>query len=319
MHKIKFTLFLILSLYTSLVFAQNNKLEKLEIVLDWYQNPDQMQLLLAKEHGDFAANGLDVTLSVPTDTSTTAKLVASGKNKVAILSGTLFFEYVNDNSLDNVRFATLIGHPVLSYIYRVDSDIKSPADLKGKRVGVYSFDTNLIELKAILKSANLTINDVNLVTASDSLNKYLISGQADVIVGYRNVEFYELQNAGLKVAYFKPEEYGLPNYDETMLITNSETMKNDKQLLVKVASAIDNATNWIINNEGQAWQLYAKAFPEQDNENTKQSFYSTVEYLSKKPSSFSIDEYKKYQEYLLSNGYIKNNKDIIGYVFDVIK
>src|SRR5690242_5376314 len=58
--------------------------EKLTVLLDWFVNPDHAALVIAREKGFFAANGLDVTLVEPADPSAPPRLVAAGEGDIAL-------------------------------------------------------------------------------------------------------------------------------------------------------------------------------------------------------------------------------------------
>src|SRR5690606_26289554 len=49
---------------------------KMTLLLDWYVNPDHGPIVIAKEKGFFADEGLDVEIVAPADPSAPPKLVA---------------------------------------------------------------------------------------------------------------------------------------------------------------------------------------------------------------------------------------------------
>ena len=58
--------------------------DKLTVLLDWFVNPDHAPLIVAREKGYFAAQGLDVDLIAPADPNDPPKLVAAGKADIAV-------------------------------------------------------------------------------------------------------------------------------------------------------------------------------------------------------------------------------------------
>jgi putative hydroxymethylpyrimidine transport system substrate-binding protein len=68
-------LVLLLSLFASLSFGAESSPQKLTVILDWFPNPDHAPLIIAKQHGFFKEQGLDVDLIGPSDPSDPPKLV----------------------------------------------------------------------------------------------------------------------------------------------------------------------------------------------------------------------------------------------------
>ena len=58
--------------------------EKLDVLLDWYVNPDHAPLVVTLERGYFREAGLDVRLIAPSDPNDPPKLVAAGKAEIAV-------------------------------------------------------------------------------------------------------------------------------------------------------------------------------------------------------------------------------------------
>lgn len=58
--------------------------DKMTVLLDWFINPDHGPIIVAKELGYFAAQGLEVEIVPPADTSVPPKLVAAGRGDIAV-------------------------------------------------------------------------------------------------------------------------------------------------------------------------------------------------------------------------------------------
>ena len=160
--------------------------QKLSLMLDWFVNPDHAALIVAQQKGFFAEHNLEVDIIEPADPSLPPKLVAAGKTDLAVDYQPKLHIQV-DEKLPLVRIATLADSPLNSLVTLENSGIKTLADLKGKKIGysVSGFETALLD--AMLKSANLSNQDVQLINVNWSLSPSLISKQVDAVIGsFRN-------------------------------------------------------------------------------------------------------------------------------------
>ncbi len=196
--------------------------QKVTLLLDWFVNPVHAAIVVAKEKGFFARAGLDVSFVEPADPSMPPRLVAAGQGDIALTYQPNFYLDVAAG-LPIQRIGTSIQTPLNTVMVLADGPIKSLADLKGKTVGysVAGYETAL--LGTMLESAGLKLDDVKLINVNFALTQPLIGGQVDAVVGaYRNVEFFEMQLAGHPGRLFFPEEHGVPPYDESIFVTQSD-------------------------------------------------------------------------------------------------
>ena len=101
--------------------------EPLEVMLDWFVNPDHAPLYVALERGYFAKQGLEVTLIAPADPNDPPKLVAAGKVDLAISYQPQLHIQV-DKGLPLVRIGTLVATPLNSVVVLKGGPIKSIKD-----------------------------------------------------------------------------------------------------------------------------------------------------------------------------------------------
>ncbi|MCB1311224.1 MAG: ABC transporter substrate-binding protein, partial [Sedimentitalea sp.] len=117
---------------------------------------------LAQSKGYFADAGLEVAFQVGKGGADVATQVAVGN---ADLGGGIGDTpiIVRANGLDIRGVGLLGGRGLTQLAWRADSGITGPADLKGKSVGVLSFqDTTYYNLLGVLASAGLSKDDVDI-------------------------------------------------------------------------------------------------------------------------------------------------------------
>lgn len=190
--------------------AQDQDLQKITMILDWFVNPDHAPLVVAKQKGYFADEGLDVELIAPADPNDPPKLVAAGKADVAVgYQPQLHLQAAE--GLPVKRVSTLVATPLNSLVTLADSGINTLSDLKGRTVGfsVGGFEDAL--LGTMLNSVGLSLDDVELVNVNFALSPALLSGQVDAVIGaFRNFELNQLAIEGATGIAFYPEEHGVP-------------------------------------------------------------------------------------------------------------
>src|SRR5210317_642621 len=198
--------------------------EKLTVLLDWFINPDHAPLFVAYERGYFQSRGLEVEFIAPSNPNDPPKLVAAGKADLAV-SYQHQHQMQVDQGLPLVRVATLVATPLNSLVVLADGDIRQISDLKGKTIGysVGGFETVL--LKVMLEKASLSLDDVKLINVNFSLSPSLFTGSADGVIGaFRNFELNQMAIENRPGRAFFVEEYGIPAYDELILVANRDSL-----------------------------------------------------------------------------------------------
>jgi len=117
---------------------------------------------LAKAKGYFDDAGLDVTFRTGKGGADVATQVAVGNADMGGGIGDTPI-IVRANGLEVRGVGLLGGHGLTQIAWREDSGIKGPADLKGKSIGVLSFqDTTYYNLLGVLASVGLSKEDVDI-------------------------------------------------------------------------------------------------------------------------------------------------------------
>ena len=195
--------------------------EKLTLILDWYVNPDHAPIMVAEQIGAFKAEGLDVKIVPPSDPSLPPRLVAAKQADLAITYQPQL-HFFADEGLPLVRVGTLIDSP-LNTVMTLDKSITSPAVLKGKKIGYSVSGIEQATLATMMKHEKADPHDVTLINVNFQLTSALLAGQVDAVIGgYRNIEAQELKLQGKNPVVFNVEDYGVPAYDELVIVANRD-------------------------------------------------------------------------------------------------
>lgn len=289
--------------------------EKLTVLLEWFVNPDHAPLVVAKELGLFEKAGLDVQLVPPADPSAPPRLIAAGQADVAVhYQPNLYLDV--EAGLPLVRFGTLVETPLNSLIVLKDGPIRSPADLKGKKIGysVSGFEDAL--LGGILSSAGLTRQDVELVNVNFSLSPSLISGQVDATIGgFRNFELTQMRLEGHEGRAFFPEEHGIPAYDELIFIAARDRIGDAR--LPRFLDAVEKAAIYLANHPEEGWELFIKAYPDLDDPLNRQAFIDTLPRFAKRPAALDRKRYERFGDFMAEAGLVKSKHAIADYAVEL--
>lgn len=289
-------------------FAWFAQAEKLNLQLDWFVNPDHAALIVAQQKGFFAKNGIELEIIEPADPSMPPKLVAAGKSDLAVgYQPQLYLDV--DQGLPLVRIATLIATPLNSIVALKESNIKTLADFKGKKIGYSVSGFEEVLLGTMLKSAGVNPNEVEKINVNWSLSPALMSKQVDGVVGaFRNFELNQLSLEKQQGIAFYPEEHGVPIYDELILLANKNKLDNPQYQakLSAFLTAIEQATVYISNHPQEAWQTFISYKPQElDNALNRAAWQDTLPRLSLMPRALNQHRYQTMAEFMHQQGLIK--------------
>lgn len=277
-------------------------LEKVTLVLDWYINPDHAPVMVAQQIGAFKEEGLDVTIIPPSDPVLPPRLVAAKQADLAITYQPQL-HFFADQGLPLMRVGTLINTP-LNTVIALDKTIKSPADLKGKSVGYSVSGIEQATLDTMLKHSNTPADAVKLINVNFQLTSALLTGKVDAVIGgYRNIEALEIQLQGKEPVVFNVEDYGVPAYDELILVANKDAAEEPK--IKKFLAALKKGSDYLHAHPQESWKTFASLHPELNTELNQQAWMKTLPLFAQDPAKLDKARYEHYEQFLFDNKLIK--------------
>ena len=315
MKKIISKITLSLILLSSTAFADK---QKVSLLLDWFVNPDHAAIIIAQQKGFFEKNNLEVEILEPADPTMPPKLVAAKKADLAVDYQPQLQMQVSEG-LPLVRIATLVNSPLNSLVVLKNSGIDKIEDLKGKKIGysVSGFETALLD--SMLKSANLSAKDVELINVNFSLSPSLMSKQVDAVIGaFRNFELNQLKLEKQEGIAFLPEKYGVPKYDELIVVANKDNASSEKYK--NFVKSLQEATNYLKENPKESWEAFISYKPKElDNELNRLAWNDTLPYLAQNPATFDKVVYEQMAEFMKENKLIKTLPNVDEYAQEILK
>ena len=291
-----------LSVMITLLFNNAIADDKITLLLDWFVNPDHGPVIIANEKGIFKEEGLEVEIIPPANPADPPKLVAAGKADIAISYQPQLHMQVHEG-LPLVRVGTLVATPLNCLLVLKDGPIKQLSDLKNKKIGYSIAGMEQALLSAILKKANINKDEVEYINVNWSLSPALMSKQVDAVIGaYRNFELNQMEIEGVEGKCFYIEEEGVPPYDELIFIVNNQNI--NKKMLIKFLSAIEKATQYIINHPEESWEIFANSSKELNNELNRKAWFDTIPRFALRPAALDKGRYNRFEEFLFVEGLI---------------
>ena len=243
---------------------------KLSVALDWYPNSDHAGLFMAQAEGFYRDAGLDVKLYVPSNPEDALKLVGSGKDSFGIsYQSDVLLAAAQGIPVESV--AALVQHPLTSVITLKSSGITTPKQLAGKKVGYPGIPGQEALLSTMMQKDGSSIDKVELVNVGYDLVQALIGKKVDAALGaYWTHESIIAERQGYPVNVMRVEQWGVPDYYELVMVTNSKMAKEQSETIKAFLGATAKGYEAAIKDPEKALDLLVKAYPETDRKMEEQ-------------------------------------------------
>jgi putative hydroxymethylpyrimidine transport system substrate-binding protein len=190
------------------------------LVLDFQPNAVHSGIYAAQANGFFKDEGVDLHIQEPSSTADSAKLLETGRADFAVMDIN-DFGIARERGLDLVAIAAIVQRPLASVIARDPSQIRTPADLAGKTIGVTGVPSDDAVLDTVLRSGGVDPSSVHRVTIGFNAVAALAAGKVDAATAFWNAEGVELQQRGVPIREFRVDSFGAPRYPELLLVARS--------------------------------------------------------------------------------------------------
>jgi ABC-type nitrate/sulfonate/bicarbonate transport system substrate-binding protein len=198
------------------------------LVLDFTPNAVHAGIYLALARDFDDAEGVMLRVRVPSSSTDSVKLLASGRADLAILD-------IHDLALarargrDLVAVMALVQRPLAAVLAR--PGIRTPRDLAGHRVGVTGLPSDDAVLASIVRGAGGDPKRVRKVTIGFDAVPALLAGRVDAATAFWNVEGVALRAERPGTREFRVDDYGAPSYPELVLCVTRQTLQDDPAII----------------------------------------------------------------------------------------
>jgi len=244
--------------------AKPQALEKISFRLAWVYDMAEVGVLVAKEKGHFAKEGLDVTIEPGGLGLDPIKLVAAGSNDYGI-GGAGNLLLARARGVPVVAIAAEFQNTPVGFITHKDSGITSFQDIKGKRVGVMAGADTDVLYRALLAKNGMSPKDVKEVPIQFDMGPF-VNKMIDVLPGYVTNEPITLKGKGFETNIITAASQGLSYYGN-VFFTTEKNLKEKPDQVARFTRAVRAGWADALANKADAiaaLQKYTKEFDPKD-------------------------------------------------------
>lgn len=237
-------------------WAQNPKLDKVTIAGWGGPISEITNILVEPDKGFFRAKGIDVVYMPGAGGGDAVRNLLSGQGDVAFTDPGSLYAALDKGEKLRVIY-DIYPQNIFNVVALKSSGISKPADLKGKKIGVYSLSSGtLTNLQLLLNQAGLSEKDVTIVVTGLLNFAPLMQGQVDATAA---------TDTGLLVARAKGvggvnvmEVRNSLNVSSDIFVVREETYQQKKDVLKRFLAAYRDSMLWMIAQPQEAAALAVK-------------------------------------------------------------
>jgi NitT/TauT family transport system substrate-binding protein len=188
-----------------------------------------------------------------------------------------------------------------------EANIKAPQDLKGKKIGIPGlFGASYVGLRALLKSAGMKEQDVELDSIGFNQVEALVSGQEDAVVIYANNEPIQLEARGYGLNTILVSDYLF--LASNGLIANEKVIAENPDMVRRFVQATLRGLRETIDNPDEAFEISRKYVEglDQNADIQRQVLAKSIEFWKvKEPGVSSLVAWDNMVEVLVDMGMLK--------------
>lgn len=218
--------------------AASGELTSVRMAFNWVPDIEWAAWYLADDNGYFAEQGVDVEfVHGGPNTPAVSQIVAAGDAEIGVAADALEIITANAEGADYVAIAAMYQRGPLGLTWLAETDISTPEDLVGLRIGGPQGDQ--LQIEAMFEANGLPV-DYEFVPMSFDPQP-LVDGEMDAIASYVTNQPIQLELQGVETDAASYSDLGLPSYGDILFTSRSFLEENREAVVGFLAALLDGA------------------------------------------------------------------------------
>lgn len=283
--------------------------DNVSVRLKWIYQAQFAGFFTAEQKGFYEEQGIDVDIIPGGAESPSIQMVAGGGEDFGVTGMSQLME-ARAKGVPIVAVAVIYRKNPLIW-FSVNDQITTAEDLIGKKVGVTIGSNSDILFRAMLKKAQVNIEDVEMVPVTYDISPVL-TGQVDAYEGYVINQPITAKEKGFTPYIINPVDYGINFYADT-LFTTEKLIQDNPDLVKRFVEATLKGWEYSYQYPAEAVEFTLAYSDQLNSEHETSMMQASLELL--KPDTKPIGTIEKsvlqeMQSLLVNNGIIKTPLDI---------
>jgi NitT/TauT family transport system substrate-binding protein len=237
--------------------ADGKKLTKVTLTLNWYPYGEHAPFYYGVKQKIYEKHGIDLEIKAGQGSQKTVQATGAGQTDFGWADTPALLAAV-DKGMPIKSIGVYLQTTPASVQAFDATNIKKPADLKGKKIAGTAGDALSRTFPAFLKKNGLAESDVQIQN-TDPAGKMaaVISGKADGLLGYASDQGPIMQDKAKKpVSALRFSEFGLNFYSNGLMVSERK-LKSDADLVKKMVAA--TSESWTAAQKDEAGAVASMA------------------------------------------------------------
>ncbi|MGO8684019.1 MAG: ABC transporter substrate-binding protein [Thermoleophilia bacterium] len=234
---------------------------KVDLIMDWEPWVLDIPIDVAQAKGYYAAAGLTVSQTLPSQATDVVKFVSTGKSQFGLYYAPDILTSAAEGA-PVLSIGSLMSHAPVGLAMAPGVQASKPSDLIGKVVGVPLIPSTRASFASLLKAGGVNPNDVKVVDPGYDLVAPLLAGTLQAVAVTQFGELVQADAAGHKLVYMDFRQWGTPDYAFLNMVANrafAEKNPNTVRAFVKATLA---GLTYAAQHPQEAVDIYVARHPE---------------------------------------------------------
>ena len=290
----------------------SGNLNQVRLPLGYIPDIQFAPLYVAVQKGYFREAGIQVSMDYSMETDIAA-LVGAGQIQFGVVSGEQVL-LARAQGLPIVYVAAWYQQYPVSVVAKSDQNIHTPADLRGKTIGLPGlYGANYIGLRALLHAGGLSESDVKLDSIKYTQVEALATNRDQAVSVYTNNEPIQLRAQGYGLTELRVAD--TIQLASNGLITNEKTISENPELVRRMVKAFLHGLADTIANPAAAYEIskgYVENLAQLDAVVQKQKLATSIDlWRADRPGYSQPKSWESMQAVLLDMGLLTKPLDLM--------